>query len=134
VAIAARPRSKPLIMLFFLSPILQSGFFPGTFVALGLFFCISGQTALALAEPPQARQAELIHLLRQDCGACHGMTLKGGLGLPLLPETLNGKSDDSLAAIILDGVPNTPMPPWRSEISSDEAIWLVRRMKEGISK
>ncbi|MBT5374479.1 MAG: cytochrome c [Rhodospirillaceae bacterium] len=103
-------------------------------MALGLFFCISGQAALALAEPHQARQAELLHLLRQDCGACHGMTLKGGLGLPLLPESLDGKSDDSLAAIILDGVPNTPMPPWRSEISPEEAIWLVRRMKEGITK
>ncbi len=114
--------------------ISQSGFLPGVFMALGLFFCISGQAALALAEPPQARQAALLHLLTQDCGSCHGMTLKGGLGSPLLPETLNGKSDDALAAIILDGVPGTPMPPWRSEISSDEAIWLVRQMKEGISK
>jgi mono/diheme cytochrome c family protein len=29
-----------------------------------------------------ARQAELLHLLKHDCGSCHGMTRKGGLGPP----------------------------------------------------
>jgi len=38
------------------------------------------------AEPPPARQAALVDLVRQDCGSCHGMTLKGGLGRSLLPE------------------------------------------------
>ena len=27
-----------------------------------------------------ARQAELLYLLKHDCGSCHGMTRKGGLG------------------------------------------------------
>ena len=44
--------------------------------------------AAAAIEPPPARQAELLHLLRHDCGSCHGLTLKGGLGPPLLPATL----------------------------------------------
>jgi len=33
------------------------------------------------------RQTELLYLLKQDCGSCHGMTLQGGLGSSLLPET-----------------------------------------------
>jgi hypothetical protein len=39
-----------------------------------------------VADPtPRQRQKELIHLVRQDCGSCHGMTLQGGLGPALLP-------------------------------------------------
>ena len=47
------------------------------------------------------RQAELVYLVRQDCGSCHGMTLKGGLGGPLLPEALAGADSESIASIIL---------------------------------
>ena len=56
-------------------------------------------------------------LLKHDCGSCHGLTMKGGLGPPLLPDTLAGKDEEALAAIILDGVPGKPMPPWRFEFS-----------------
>ena len=59
------------------------------------------------------RKAELTNLVRHDCGSCHGMTLKGGLGTPLLPEIMATYDADVLAEIILDGVPGTPMPPWR---------------------
>ncbi len=86
----------------------------------------------AASEPDSARQAELIHLLRHDCGACHGMTLKGGLGLPLVPERLEAFSDEALIATVLDGRPGTPMPPWRFLLSETEAAWLVRRLKEGV--
>jgi len=84
------------------------------------------------AEPEAARQADLIYRLTQDCGSCHGMTLKGGLGPPLLPTTLADKSDDVLVEVILNGLPGTPMPPWAFEITPDEAAWLVRRLKEGV--
>ena len=30
------------------------------------------------AEPARERRAELVDLVRQDCGSCHGLTLKGG--------------------------------------------------------
>ncbi|HAF55336.1 MAG TPA: cytochrome C55X NirC, partial [Thauera sp.] len=32
------------------------------------------------AQPDPQRARELIHIVRQDCGSCHGLTLKGGLG------------------------------------------------------
>ncbi len=86
----------------------------------------------ALAAPPAERQAELIHRLKHDCGSCHGMTLKGGLGPSLLPQALAGKPNDALVEVILYGLPGTPMPPWNFEIREDEADWLVERMKEGL--
>lgn len=90
-----------------------------------------GLPALA-GGPAPARQAELMHRLRHDCGACHGMTMKGGLGPPLLPATLSGKPDAVLVDVIREGLPGTPMPPWGVEITKAEAAWLVRRLKEGL--
>ena len=89
-------------------------------------------TAPAAAEPGAQRQDQLLHRLRHDCGSCHGLTLKGGLGPPLLPAALGDRPEEALIEVILDGVPGTPMPPWDFEISRDEAVWLVRRMKEGL--
>jgi cytochrome c55X len=94
---------------------------------------LSGVLSAAVAEPSAARQNEIIYRLRQDCGSCHGLTLKGGLGPALLPETLAGKHDDALVDIILYGVPTTPMPPWGFEISPVEARWLVHQLKRGIT-
>jgi len=80
------------------------------------------------------RKAELIHLLKNDCGSCHGMTLKGGLGPSLLPEALSGKPPEVLRSIILDGVPDTPMPPWRGLLTEDEVGWLVAAIQHGIPR
>jgi len=98
-------------------------------IVLAAAITVSGA---ACAEPSETRQTELLYRLRHDCGSCHGMTLKGGLGPPLLPVAIAGRSDDVLTSVILRGVPGTPMPPWDFEISQDEASWLVRRLKEGL--
>ena len=87
--------------------------------------------AAAAGEPPSERQADLLYLLHQDCGSCHGMTLKGGLGPPLLPAALAEKSVDWLGETILHGRRGTPMPPWAEEINANEAAWLVRRLRAG---
>jgi cytochrome c55X len=88
---------------------------------------------IALAgDPPDAeRRAELVNLVRQDCGSCHGMTLRGGLGPALTREALRAKPPTSLVATVLHGRPGTPMPPWRAFVSEGEAIWIVRRLQEG---
>jgi len=83
--------------------------------------------------PPPERQGELLHRLKHDCGSCHGMTLKGGLGPSLRPEALAGKDEAGLADIVLHGDPGTPMPPWGFEISAAEAAWLVVRLKQGVT-
>lgn len=82
-------------------------------------------------EPAPPRQKELLYLLEQDCGSCHGLTMKGGLGPPLLPSNIADKPDEGLVDAILQGRPGTPMPPWEFEISEDEAFWLVRQLREG---
>ena len=90
--------------------------------------------AAGAAEPPVERQAELIHLLRQDCGSCHGLTLKGGLGPPLLPASLDDRAADGIAQVILEGVKGTPMPPWKIELAPAEALWLARQLKQGLPR
>ena len=80
----------------------------------------------------EARQRELLNLLRNDCGACHGMTMKGGLGLPLTPEALRDKDFNSLVLTILDGRPGTPMPPWRRFLTENEARWMVQQLQHGL--
>ena len=74
---------------------------------------------------PQGRVAELERLVRQDCGSCHGMTLKGGLGNDLRPQALAGAAPEALAQIVLDGVPGTAMPPWRPLLTEGEALWIA---------
>ncbi len=72
-----------------------------------------------------SRQQNLRNLLTQDCGSCHGLTMKGGLGPALLPSTLQGKPAEYISTIILDGRPGTAMPAWRPLISPAEARWLA---------
>jgi cytochrome c55X len=61
------------------------------------------------------------------------MTLRGGLGPPLLPQALAGKAEDQLVATVLNGRAGTAMPPWRPFLSEDEARWLVRLLQRGDS-
>ena len=91
--------------------------------------------SLALAEIapqiPAPRAAELEHIVIQDCGSCHGLTLKGGLGSPLTRDALDGADAGALASIILDGVPDTAMPPWRPLLTEDEALWIAQYLLQG---
>lgn len=88
----------------------------------------------AMAEtnvPNGDRLKQLVHLVRQDCGSCHGLTLKGGLGPALVPETLQDKPVEGLVATIIGGRPGTPMPPFRGILTEDEATWIVERLMTG---
>jgi len=78
------------------------------------------------ADPSPTRQTELRNLLKNDCGACHGLSLQGGMGPALLPEKLAGKSDELLVTTILEGRKGTAMPPWKPFMNRDEAAWLVQ--------
>ncbi len=88
--------------------------------------------ALMAAPPDAARRSELIDLLKQDCGACHGMRLKGGLGPALTPDAIGRLSIETISETILHGRPGTPMPPWQPFMSRDEAVWLAGRLKAGV--
>lgn len=100
-------------------------------VPLGTIVATSPWSAPAAADPGTGRQAEIVHLLRHDCGACHGIRLTGGLGPPLTPDALAGKPVAALRDTILHGRPGTPMPPWRNWLTPEEAAWLAAALKEG---
>ncbi|WP_417728250.1 c-type cytochrome [Roseovarius sp.] len=80
---------------------------------------------------PGPRAAELEHMVIQDCGSCHGLTMKGGLGSPLTKEAVEGADPGALASIILDGVPGTAMPPWRPLLTENEAFWIAEYLLKG---
>jgi cytochrome c55X len=85
-----------------------------------------------IADISTSRQTELMHLLIQDCGSCHGLTLKGGLGPALLPENLDGKPKELLVMTILEGRSGTAMPPWKAMLTQDEAEWIAVQLQQGL--
>ena len=87
--------------------------------------------AAVAAELSDARKTELTYLVRQDCGSCHGMTLKGGLGSALTSDRLAGEDTAALAAIILHGIPGKPMPPWSGLLRENEAWWIAQALQKG---
>lgn len=87
--------------------------------------------AFAQSAPGATRSAELVRMVRQDCGSCHGMRLTGGLGPALTREALADFPLDSLAAVIFHGRPGTPMPPWKAMLSEPEARWIAVRLQQG---
>jgi len=81
----------------------------------------------------EQRRVELKDLLLQDCGSCHGMTMKGGLGPALTADVLHTKSRQMITSTIREGRPGTPMPPWKSILSEQEIQWLVETLYTGVT-
>lgn len=100
-------------------------------LALGSIVVAAFAGAAVQAETSADRAERLERLVVQDCGSCHGMTLKGGLGPDIRAATLNGWSREDLIAVILDGVPDTPMPPWRPLITGEDAAWIADYLLNG---
>lgn len=85
----------------------------------------------AQAQVTPQRQQALVHIVRQDCGACHGLQLTGGLGPPLTAQALKDRTVDSIVATTLYGRPGTPMPPWKSMLSDADAQWIAQQLRAG---
>ena len=100
------------------------------FAGLALMACAAGLHAQP-APPTAQRQQELVRMVRQDCGSCHGLRLTGGLGPALTREALADKALDSLAATIYGGRPGTPMAPWKAMVNEAEALWIAQQLMAG---
>ncbi len=87
--------------------------------------------AAAAAQPAAERQQALVRMVRQDCGACHGRLLTGGLGPALTPQALADQPLAALAATIVHGRPGTPMPPWRRLLDDGDALWIAAQLQRG---
>lgn len=85
----------------------------------------------AAPELSPERTTQLVRMVRQDCGSCHGMRLTGGLGPALTREALAAKAAPYLAAVIIHGIPGTPMPPWSSMLQENEAQWIAEQLVQG---
>ena len=96
-------------------------------------FVIIFSSCLSAAEfdPDTTRQSELLYLLKHDCGSCHGMTRSGGLGPSLLPGDIADRPRSLMVNTVLDGRAGTPMPPWRGQLTEQEARWLVDVLRNG---
>lgn len=92
----------------------------------GLFIAASVSAA-----PTEERQGYLDNLLKQDCGSCHGLTLKGGLGSAIRPQDISERSDEALFSTIKLGLPGLAMPPWGELLSDSDIQWLVERLRKG---
>ena len=90
-------------------------------------------SALA-GSPTVERQAQLEHLLVQDCGSCHGLRMTGGLGPAITHDALAGKPRDSLIATVTHGRPGTAMPGWNALLDEQDILWLVDLLIEGYPK
>lgn len=104
------------------------GRIPATLV---LAFLVLSPHGFAASPPAPERQAEIRHMVRHECGACHGLTLEGGLGPPLTEAALAERPASVLVSTILQGREGTPMPPWKPFLSRSEAGWLVQQLKKG---
>lgn len=100
-------------------------------ITVMLWAMIIAGTVFAATSLSSERRDELSNLVIQDCGSCHGLTMKGGLGPSLLPSEIEDREAADLVEIILNGVPGTPMPPWSPELNEGEAYWIVEFLKRG---
>lgn len=97
-------------------------------LSVSLSFLFAYSVALAKS------QEELIYILKHDCGSCHGMTLKGGLGPNLLSERLKLLPFDSIKNTIQFGRPGTAMPPWQNLLSTEDIEKIALLLREGAIK
>ena len=97
---------------------------------VSLFILLMLSFSVFADKPDVKRQKELRNLLQQDCGSCHGMTRKGGLGPALTVEALKGKPIEYLTFTISEGRPGTPMPPWKHLLSESDINWLALALKQ----
>ena len=90
----------------------------------------AGSTPAAGQPPPGGargggRGNAMASLFATTCAPCHGTDLAGGRAPTLFSERLLASNDDdSLAAKIRDGVPNTAMVPFKSTLD-EQQIWQL---------
>lgn len=83
------------------------------------------------SEPSPQRAQQLVHMVRHDCGSCHGMTLQGGLGPALTRDALAQRPQEYIEAMILRGRAGTAMPAWQGLLDASDAQWISRQLKNG---
>ncbi len=102
---------------------------------LAVFLCLPlsmVQAETSSSTLSDERKQSLIHLLKQDCGSCHGMRLKGGLGPELTQEKMSAIGVANLMAVIKYGRPGTAMPPWQAILNDSEIQYIAEQLVAGV--
>jgi glucose/arabinose dehydrogenase len=73
----------------------------------------------------------IMELYTQNCASCHGQNMEGGLGSSLIDDIWKyGGSDEEIAKVVRDGVPEMGMVPWKDVLADDQIRALVILMRE----
>ena len=85
------------------------------------------------AVPRVTDEAKIIaggYAYQQHCGTCHGPDGQGGLGKALNHAGLAGEPGHAyLMTVLANGIPNTPMVPWKGVLSPDEAAAVAAHVQ-----
>jgi len=84
----------------------------------------------AFAEPDAEPAFDSAASFQKLCVECHGARRYGGYAPPLIPTTLERKSDDVLVETILKGLPNTQMPPFAGKLDESQTRAIVALLRE----
>ena len=107
---------------------MKTAIFLFTLLALG---AMSAEAAELSPQLSTERQKQLVRMVRQDCGACHGLRLTGGLGPAITREALTGLTPEVVVIFIMHGRQGTPMPGWNAMLSEADAYWIAERLLAG---
>ena len=70
-------------------------------------------------------------LYTQYCAQCHGQNGEGGQGGSLIDDVWKwGGSDEEIAKVIRDGLPELGMVPWKGTLSEEQIRSLIIFMRE----
>ena len=70
-------------------------------------------------------------LYTQYCAQCHGQNGEGGQGSSLIDDVWKwGGSDEEIAKVIRDGLPELGMVPWKGVLSEEQIRSLMIFMRE----
>ncbi|HTV00630.1 MAG TPA: PQQ-dependent sugar dehydrogenase [Luteitalea sp.] len=96
----------------------------------GACLALAGVALIAHAQP--ATPTGVAATYATACANCHGPSLQGGQGPSLVDdENKHGDSDEAIARVIADGVPNTPMMGFKATMSPQQIRALVIYIREG---
>ncbi|NJL24299.1 MAG: cytochrome c [Calothrix sp. SM1_5_4] len=96
-----------------------------------LFVVVAAQLTFVISGADARTEIELRRLVRHDCGSCHGLTLRGGLGPELSQERIRKLSDTYLFEVIKNGKAGTAMPPWKAILTDPEIKTIIVYLKDG---
>ncbi|MDP3879485.1 MAG: cytochrome c [Dehalococcoidales bacterium] len=70
-------------------------------------------------------------LYSANCASCHGESRQGvyGSGGALTPDSLGVRSDAAVKETIVEGIPYTNMPAWKTRLSPEEIDALLQFIK-----